>query len=292
MPATDPTGTLADVYAARRALHAKFEPPLLFYASWAGGFALLCGSRSVPVQLVAAGALAAASAAATWWQYRRTRLIQPRRIRLFSPHVFLLVSLLSLLAMVIVVAVAGVLLAALLHHWTFVAITPHRGTVMAYLVPLVVFSVPVIAALALPWRLDPYGIDARSMRKTPDQPVALDPTIEPRQTITVCAMLAACDWIEAGLLAGLVHVSEAELRRQTAELVAAQHIDLHLFDGRWWFGLTAVGRATYRRHLRALQRVSGGRPRPAGGARLSGEAVVVEVETAAAPVRLEGGRRP
>jgi hypothetical protein len=28
-------------------------------------------------------------------------------------------------------------------------------------------------------------------------------------------------------------------------------------NGRWWFGFTAVGRAAYRRHLRALQRASG-----------------------------------
>jgi hypothetical protein len=49
-------------------------------------------------------------------------------------------------------------------------------------------------------------------------------------------------------------LSDDELRRQTAELVEAQYIDLHPYDGRWWFGLTAVGRAAYRRHLRALQR--------------------------------------
>jgi hypothetical protein len=66
------------------------------------------------------------------------------------------------------------------------------------------------------------------MHKVPDQPAALDPVIEPRQRITVCAMLAAVDWIEA----------------------------VHPYDGRCWFGLTAVGRSAYRRHLRAPQRPS------------------------------------
>jgi len=258
MPATDRAGTLADVYAARRALNAKFDPPLFFYAAWAGLFGVFCGSTSVRVQLVAGAVLAGACFAANFWQYRRARFVSPRRIRLFSYRVFVLVCLLSLLAVAIVLALAGVLVAALIRSWSWMAVIPHRGTAAAYLVPFVAFFVPVIATLALPWRLDPYGIDARTMRKTPDQPVALDPMIEPRQAIAVCAMLAATDWIEVGFLAATLRVSQAELRRQTAELVAAQRLDLHVFDGRWWFGLTAVGRAAYRRHLRALQ------PAPAG----------------------------
>jgi hypothetical protein len=262
MPALDRAGTLADVYAARRALNAKFDPPLIFYAAWAGLFAVFCGSTSVWVQLVAGVALAGAFFAANFWQYRRARLVSPRRIRLFSFRVFVLVSLLSLLAMAIVLALAGVLVAALMHRWSWMAVIPQRGTAAAYLLPFVAFFVPAIAALALPWRLDPYGIDARSMRKTPDQPVALDPLIEPRQRITVCAMLAATECIEAGFLAATLRVSRTELRRQTAELVAAQYIDVHLDGGRWWFGLTAVGRAAYRRHSRVLQRAPAGRPLP------------------------------
>lgn len=262
MPATDRAGTLADVYAARRALYAKFEPSLFYYAAWAGVFALFCGCTAVRMQLVAGAALAAAFFAATFWQYRRARFVSPRRIRLFSFWVFVLASLLSLLAMAIVLALASVLVAALMQHWSSMTVIPRRGTATAYLVPSVAFVVPVIAALALPWRLDPYGIDARTMRKTPDQPVAVDPIIEPRQQITVCAMLAATDWIEAGFLAATLRISRAELRGQTVELVAAQYIDLHLDGGRWWFGLTAVGRAAYRRHSRALQLAPAGQPLP------------------------------
>jgi hypothetical protein len=57
-----------------------------------------------------------------------------------------------------------------------------------------------------------------------------------------------------------LRVSGDELRRQTAELVAAQYINVHPYDGRWWFGLTAFGRAAYRRHLRALQRMADAQP--------------------------------
>ena len=67
--------------------------------------------------------------------------------------------------------------------------------------------------------------------------------IEPRQQTMVCAMLAGVDWIEAGFLAKTMGLSEEELRRQTAELVAAQYINVHPYNGRWWFGFTAFGRA-------------------------------------------------
>ncbi|HXB87505.1 transcriptional regulator [Mycobacterium sp.] len=254
MPVADHTGTLADVDTARRTLSAKFEPQVVFYVAWAGVFALLCGSRSPLLPLVGAAALPAASVAATWWQARRARLIYPRRIRLFSCRAFVLASLLSLFGMVVVLAIAGALVAAFLHRGTWVGVIAHRGTAMSYLLPFVVFIVPTMAAIMLPWRIDPYGVDACPMRKVPDQPAALDPVIEPRQRITVCAMLAAVDSIEAGFLAKTLRLSDDELRRQTAELVAAHYINVHPHDGRWWFGFTAVGRSAYRRHLRALQR--------------------------------------
>jgi hypothetical protein len=256
MPVTGKAGTFADVRAARRALHAKFEPSLLLYVAWAAVFALFYGSKSVLLTLVATATLPTASVAATWWQARRMRLIYPRRIRLFSRRVFLLTSLLRLLSLVIVLAIVGVAVAASLHWWSWAAASTHRGTPMSYLLPFVVFMAPVIAAASLPWLIDPYGIDARPMRKTPDQPAVGDPVIEPRQQTMVCAMLAGVEWIDAGFLAKTMELSEDELRRQTSELVAAQYINLHAHNGRWWFGFTAVGRAAYRRHLRALQRAS------------------------------------
>jgi hypothetical protein len=256
MPVTDHTGTLADVRTARRTLSARFEPPVVFYVAWAAIFALFCGSKSPLLSLVGAAALPAASVAATWWQARRARLIYPRRIRLFSCRAFVLASVLSLLGMLVVLAIAGALVAAFLHRETWVGVIAHRGTAMSYLLPFVVFIVPAMAAMMLPWRIDPYGVDACPMRKVPDQPAALHPMIEPRQRITVCAMLAAVDSIEAGFLAKTLRLSDDELRRQTAELVAGQYINVHPHDGRWWFGLTAVGRSAYRRHLRALQRPS------------------------------------
>ncbi len=64
---------------------------------------------------------------------------------------------------------------------------------MSYLLPFVAFMAPVLAAVMLQWRIDPYGINARPMRKTPDQPVLVDPVIGPRQAIMVCAMLAGLD---------------------------------------------------------------------------------------------------
>lgn len=256
MPVTGQAGRFADVRAARRALHAKFEPSLLLYVAWGAVFALFYGSKSVLLTLVATATLPAASVAATWWHARRMRLIYPRRIRLFSRRVFLLTSLLGLLSLVIVLAIVGVAVAASLHWWSWAAASTHRGTPMSYLLPFVVFMAPVIAAASLPWLIDPYGIDARPMRRTPDQPAVGEPVIEPRQQTMVCAMLAGVEWIDAGLLAKTMELSEDELRRQTSELVAAQYINLHAYNGRWWFGFTAVGRAAYRRHLRALQRAS------------------------------------
>jgi hypothetical protein len=123
---------------------------------------------------------------------------------------------------------------------------------MAYLLPFVAFIVPVLAAVKLPWLIDPYGIDARIMRKTPDQPAVGDPVIEPRQQTTVCAMLAGVDSIDARFLAKTLRVGNEELHQQTAELVAAQYIDVYPYYGRRWFRLTAIGRSAYRRHLRAL----------------------------------------
>jgi hypothetical protein len=260
MPVIGPAGTFADVRAARQALHAKFEPSLLLYMAWGAVFALFYGSKSVLLTLVAAATLPTASVAATWWQARRMRLISPRRIRLFSRRVFLLTSLLDLLSLVIVLAIVGVAVAGSLHWWSWAAASTHRGTPTCYLLPFVVFMAPVIAAASLPWLIDPYGIDARPMRKTPDQPAVEDPVIEPRQQTMVCAMLAGVEWIDVRLLAKTMELSEDELRRQTSELVAAQYINLHMYNRRWWFGFTAVGRAAYRRHLRALQRVSGEPP--------------------------------
>jgi hypothetical protein len=230
---------------------------LLLYVAWGAVFALFYGSKSVGLTLVATVILPTASVAATWWQARRMLLIYPRRIRLFSRRVFLLTSLLGLLSLVSVVAIVGVAVAASLHWWSWAAARTHRGTPMSYLLPFVVFMAPVIAAASLPWLIDPYGIDARPMRKTPDQPAVGDPLIEPRQQTMVCAMLAGVEWIDAEFLAKTMELSEDELRRQTSELVAAQYINLHMYNGRWWIGFTAVGRAAYRRHLRALERASG-----------------------------------
>ena len=254
MPVTRPIGTLADVEAARRALYAKVEPPLLFYVAWGAVFALFYGSKSLPLTLVAAVTLPTASVAATWWQARRMRRIYPRRLRLrlFSRGVFLLTSLLGLLSVVIVVAIVGVAVAASLHWWNWAAASAHRGTPMSYLLPFVVFMAPVIAGATLPWLIDPYGTDARTMRKTPDHPAVGDPVIAPRRQTMVCAMLAGADSIEARFLAKALRVDDEELRQQTAGLVAGQYIDVYPYYGRRWLSLTAVGRSAYRRHLRAL----------------------------------------
>jgi hypothetical protein len=252
MPVTPPIGTLADVHAARRALHAKFEPSLPLYVAWGAVFAVFYGSKSLPLTLVAAVILPTASVGATWWQARRMARIDPRRLRLFSRRVFLLTSLLGLLSVVIVVAIVLVAIAASLHWWSWAAASAHRGTPMSYVLPFVAFMAPVIAAASLPWLIDPYGIDARTMRKTPDQPAVDDPVIAPRQHTIVCAMLAGVDSIDAAILAKTLRVSNDELHRQTAELVAAKYIDVYPYYGRRWFRLTAVGRSAYRRHLRAL----------------------------------------
>jgi hypothetical protein len=254
MVVTDPRGSLVDVRAARRALYAKFEPSLLLYAAWGAVFALFYGSKSLPITLVGAAILPTASFAATWWQTRRTGYIRPRRIQLFSRRVFVLTNLLSVFSLVVVVAIVGIAIAASLHWWTWAAANAHRGTPMCYLLPFVVFMAPVLAAETLRWRMDPYGIDARPMRKTPGQPALVDPLIEPRRHIMVCAMLAGLDCIDAEFLAKTLRLSTEGLRQQTAELVAAQYISVYPNGTRSWFSLTAAGRAAYRRHLRALQR--------------------------------------
>jgi hypothetical protein len=94
------------------------------------------------------------------------------------------------------------------------------------------------------------------MREVPDQPAVVDPVIEPGRRIMVCAILAGVDWIDAEFLAKTLRISDEELSRQTAELVAAQYISVCPDGERWWFNLTPVGRAAYRRHLRALQRAA------------------------------------
>jgi hypothetical protein len=225
---------------------------LLLYAVWGAVFALFYGSKTLWLTLVAAVTLPTASVGATWWQARRIRLIYPRRVRLFSRRVFLLTSLLGLLSLAIVVAIVSLAVAASLHWWAWAAAGAHRGTPLSYLLPFLVFMAPVIAAASLPWLIDPYGVDARTMRKTPDQPALRDPAIEPRQQTMVCAMLAGVDSIDAKFFAKILRLGDDELRRRTAELVASRYVDIHVYYGRWWFSLTAVGRSAYRRHLRAL----------------------------------------
>lgn len=254
MQVTHPAGALADVREARRTLYAKFEPSLLLYVAWGAVFALFYGSKSLLVTLVGAGALPTASVAATLWQIRRTRFIRPRRLRLFSRPVFILASLLNLFSVIVALAIVGVAIAALLHRWTWAVASTHRGTPVSYLLPFVVFVAPVLAAVMLQWRIDPYGVDALGMQKSPDQPAVLDPMIQPRQQLRVCTMLAGVGCIDAGFLARTLRLSDEELGKQIAELVAAQYISVHPNGTRWWVDLTAAGRAAYRRHLRALQR--------------------------------------
>jgi hypothetical protein len=245
-------GTLADIQAARRALHAKFEPSMLLYAAWGTVFAVFYASKSSALTLAAGIILPTASVGATWWQARRMRLIYPRRVRLFSRRVFALTSLLGLLSVIIVVAIVVLAVSGSLHWWSWSVAGPHRGTPMSYLLPFVIFMAPVLAGASLPWLIDPYGIDARPMRKTPDQPAMGDSVIEPRQQTAVCAILAGVESIEAGFLAKILRLGQEEFHRQAAELVAAQYIDVYPYYGRRWVSLTAVGRSAYRRHLRAL----------------------------------------
>lgn len=253
MTVTDQAGTLADVRHARRALSAKFEPPFPLYVVWPAIFAVCFGSKSLLLSLVGAVALGVVPFVLVWWQSRRTGFIRPRRVRLFSRRAF---ALTSLVCLIVVLAMAVVLLVPLLHRGTPGVVIWHTGTPMAYALLFVIFAVPLIAAATLPWRIDPYGVDARPMRQVPDQPAVVDPVIEPGRRIMVCAILAGVDWIDAEFLAKTLRINDEELSRQTAELVAPQYISVYPDGKRWWFTLTPVGRAAYRRHLRALQRAA------------------------------------
>jgi hypothetical protein len=253
MAVSDLAGTLADVRHARRALSAKFEPPFPLYVAWPAIFALCLGSKSLLLSLVGAVALGVVPFVLVWWQSTRTGFIRPRRVRLFSRRALVLTSLVCL---IVALAMAVVLLVPVLHRGTPMVVIWHTGTPMAYAVLFVIFVVPLIAAATLPRRIDPYGVDARPMRTVRDQPAVVDPVIEPGRRIMVCAILAGVDWIDAEFLAKTLRISDEELSRQTAELVAAQYISVCPDGERWWFNLTPVGRAAYRRHLRALQRAA------------------------------------
>jgi hypothetical protein len=179
--------------------------------------------------------------------------IHPPPFAFFSRRALVLIGLVCL---IVALAMAVVLLVPVLHRGTPMVVIWHTGTPMAYAVLFVIFVVPLIAAATLPRRIDPYGVDARPMRTVRDQPAVVDPVIEPGRRIMVCAILAGVDWIDAEFLAKTLRISDEELSRQTAELVAAQYISVCPDGERWWFNLTPVGRAAYRRHLRALQRAA------------------------------------
>lgn len=85
-----------------------------------------------------------------------------------------------------------------------------------------------------------------------DQPAVLDPLIGAKERLMVCAILAGPACVDARLLTRALRLSDQELGRRTAELVAAQYISIYPDRGRWWFGFTHTGRTVYRRHLRAL----------------------------------------
>jgi hypothetical protein len=87
--------------------------------------------------------------------------------------------LIGLVCLIVALAMAVVLLVPVLHARIPMAMIWHTGTPMAYAVLFVIFVVPLIADATLPWRIDPYGADARPMREVPDQPAVVDPVIGP-----------------------------------------------------------------------------------------------------------------
>jgi hypothetical protein len=246
----DRTGTLADVREARRAISAKFEPPFVLYVALAAAFALWNGSKSLLPALVGAAAFSVVPLALAWRNSRRSRFIRPRRIRLFSRRAFVLTIVCCLF---LVIVLFPLMYAPMFYRGgSLAAVFSHRGTPLSYVVAFVVFIVPLIAATTVIWRLDPYGIDARPMREVPDQPAVVDPVIESKLPIMVCATLAGVDWLDAGFLAKTLRLTDEGLRQHTAELTAAQYVSVYPEGSRWWLTLTPAGRAAYRRHLRAL----------------------------------------
>lgn len=228
----DAIGTLADVCDARRALLAVFEP------RWVRGLVCVAGPVLLAVlaapdgsAAVAAGAvLLAGQIALLRWQY--TRAVRPQPIRLWSTRVYVV-------WFGLVAAFLAVLTAAR-------AVLPYP---QAAAVMFVVGVVLLTAGHTVAWHSDPFGL-----AELGDEPAVWDPLIGPRQPLAVCAVLAAVDAADAGLLARTVRLSGDGLDVQTAGLRDAGYLDVVAEGPRRWVGLTPAGRVAYRGHLAALRR--------------------------------------
>lgn len=224
---TNRPGTVADVYGARRALMAYFQPPLVAAVVFALTFAAQVGSsaRDPRVYLIVTFCLCVEMVVFACWSYPRGQLVRPRRFRLFTTRVYVVIALLALPAVAVTAAV-GV-----------ARVMTHLGTAVAMLLVFSVWMAMWLAMITVPWRLDPYGIDIPRLRGVPDQPAVVDETIAPRQQLMVCAMLAGAERIDARLLTRSLRLSDQELGQLTAGLIGAHYIHTHPDGARRWVGL-------------------------------------------------------
>lgn len=234
---TDPApGTLADVREARRALLAVFEPRWLRVLVCLVGPVVLAAvaAPNLAVAVTALAMLLAGQVALLRWQY--TRPVRPQPVRLWANRVY---------AMWLGLVVGFVVLLGVVR-----AVLPYP---QAAAVMFVVGVLLLTAGYTVAWNSDPLGTHGLRLAGLPDDPPGLDPAIAPRYPLQVCAILATVDQVDAALLSRMLRLSVDGLDLQTAELVAAQYLNVEQGGRQHWFGLTPIGRSAYGRHLRALQ---------------------------------------
>ena len=248
-------GTLADVYAARRAFLAVLVPwpkrmvallPFVVLLGYPvlGRLLDAYGGTALLIALVAPFVLlfVVVVVALLIRMWPRANLpLRPGVIYLWSRRVTAVQLAMGAVPMVAMVwALGGAMFHTVIPHW------------IVHLLVFVLAAMVIPSMYAVAWRMDPYGVDSRLLRKVADHPAVADPLIAARLPLMVCAMLASVERVGGSSLARAVQVSDEQLGLLTMELVRAQYIYLQPDRNDWWFGLTPAGRVGYRRHVRSL----------------------------------------
>lgn len=95
-----------------------------------------------------------------------------------------------------------------------------------------------------------------------DLPPGFDAVLHPPARLQIAAVLANVDDAEFAKLRELVGVSDSVLSKHLAALAEAGHISLRKATSegrqRTWASLTRTGRAAFKAHVAALQRIVAG----------------------------------
>ena len=123
----------------------------------------------------------------------------------------------------------------------------------------------MLVALSIPWLWPTASTTSPLVISTPENPkmnnAKFDALIHAQNRLQVCAMLAASAEIEFKVLREKLEVSDSVLSKHLKSLEEANYVVLakrtDMGRQRTWLYLSAIGRAAYNSHVKALQEIVG-----------------------------------